>query len=131
MLPRKRTTDLHIEEVNGETVVYDQRTNAAHCLNPVAQAVWNEIDAHPSVESLTRSVTEHVHTEIDAAIVEGAIEALLASGLLEPTATPSKQGMTRRDAAKAALTASVALAFVTTVTAPTAAQTQSGGQPIP
>ena len=131
MLLSQRTADLHIEQLDGETVVYDQRTNAAHCLNAVAAHVWQHIDSCDSKAALIESVRKGVDADADVSDVEQALRELLDAGLLENGSLPAgaaatNKGMTRRSAAKAALAAGVALAFVTTITAPAAAQTISG-----
>lgn len=59
-LPRKREQGLVVQEMPGETLVYDMDTNKAHCLNEPAARVWNACDG----KSTHQDISENSQTEI-------------------------------------------------------------------
>jgi len=50
--PRARQQDLIIKHLDDETLVYDLRTDRAHCLNSTAALVWKHCDGRRSVREL-------------------------------------------------------------------------------
>src|SRR6516225_4369959 len=52
LLPHRREKELLIEQLPGETVIYDTSNQKAHCLNPVASLVWQHCDGRTCVEEL-------------------------------------------------------------------------------
>jgi hypothetical protein len=91
---------------DGELLIYDRRTDAAHCLDADAARVWAGTTTGLSVEQVR------------------ATRARLAElGLIEPA------GANRRElllgGAKAAAVAAVAIPVIRTIAAPTAAQASS------
>ena len=52
MYPIARTTDLTIEALPSETVVYDTTNHRVHCLNEMAGLIWRHCDANSSVEQI-------------------------------------------------------------------------------
>jgi Coenzyme PQQ synthesis protein D (PqqD) len=50
--PRARQQDLIIKDLDGETLIYDLRTDRAHCLNSTAALVWKHCDGRRSVRDL-------------------------------------------------------------------------------
>lgn len=88
--PLARSDELVVEEIAEEVLIYDQRTDQAHCLSTAPARVWRACDGTTSAEQLG------VELELDAATVARALEELEACGLLE---TGAKAGVTRREAA--------------------------------
>lgn len=87
--PVARTDELIVEEVEEQVLIYDQRNDQAHCLNPAAAQVWRACDGATSREQLARQL------ELDPATVEQALDELETCGLLDGAVKP---GMTRREA---------------------------------
>ena len=50
--PKARSRRLIVRQLEAETLVYDRQRNRAHCLNPVAAAVWSNCDGTRSVDEL-------------------------------------------------------------------------------
>jgi hypothetical protein len=88
--PLARSTELIIEELDGEVLVYDQATDHAHCLTPTAARVWRACDGYTTVEVLANKL------DLDGDTVARALEELETSNLLDTGPTPS-QGSTRRE----------------------------------
>jgi len=61
MLPVARTEKLLVQEVGNELIVYDQKTNASHCLNPVAARVWYYCDGQHSIKDIARLLKKELN----------------------------------------------------------------------
>jgi hypothetical protein len=112
--PRARTDELVIEELDDELLVYDLRTDAAHCLDPEAAAIWRACDGTASVADIAAA------TATTPEAVDHAIEQLSGRDLVEGIGDHS-----RREAVKLVLTAGAvgaALPIVKSIVAPTPAQ---------
>jgi hypothetical protein len=124
--PRARSSDLTVEAIGEELLVFDAARNRAHSLNATAARVWRACDGNRDVARLAAVC------ELDAETVELALERLEGCRLLE-TSRPRLDGqaprVNRRAALrKAALTGAglgVALPVIRSITAPTAAHAQS------
>ncbi len=87
--PVARSDELIVEELDGQVLIYDQRTDEAHCLSPAAGRVWRACDGKTSREQLATQLG------LEADTVKQAIDELEACGLLAGIANP---GVTRREA---------------------------------
>ncbi|WP_372792187.1 hypothetical protein [Paraconexibacter sp.] len=125
----KRTDGLIVERAGEELLVYDQRTQAAHCLSPVAAEIWQACETVISEDELA------ARTGYDRATVEAAVHELTTRDLLHVT-PPAVTGQTRRQALRTLTTSAAATAAagltITSILAPTAAQAATklaSGQP--
>jgi hypothetical protein len=87
--PLARSTDLVIEELDGEILVYDETSARAHCLSKTAARVWRACDGYTTVEVLGNKL------DMDDDTVTHALGELESSDLLD--AGPSANGSTRRE----------------------------------
>jgi hypothetical protein len=87
--PLARSGDLIIEEVEEEVLVYDQNSDAAHCLSAEAARVWRACDGQTTIDALTADLG------LDADTVTRALGELQSRNLLE--AGQSGAALTRRD----------------------------------
>jgi hypothetical protein len=113
-LPRARADELVIEELDGELLVYDLRTDAAHCLDEEAAAIWRACDGKTRVAEIAATV------DTTPEAVDHALEELSERDLVEGIGDHS-----RREAVKLALTAGAvgaALPIVKSIVAPTPAR---------
>ena len=126
MKPLARRDELTIEEIRGETLVYDLRNHKAHCLNQTAAAVWQCCDGNTTVEEIAAKVGCKLDAAADEDIVRAAIALLAKARLLDSPdgEFPTLAGRpTRRQiAAGAALMVPV----VASILVPTAAAARSG-----
>lgn len=88
--PLARSSDLIIEELADEVLVYDQRIHRAHCLSAAAARVWRRCDGATPIDTLD------VALGLDAETVRIAINELTTCELLEP-ASQTATGTTRRE----------------------------------
>jgi hypothetical protein len=78
-----RAEDLIVRQVGAETVVYDRRLHRAHCLGPLAAAVWRSYDVSLSTAEVARLASEAPGEVIDAAAVEVVLRRLERAGLVD------------------------------------------------
>ena len=78
--PLARQKGLVVQELPGETLVYDMNSNRAHCLNRSAALVWRACDGETSVDEIVRQLKTGGFT---AHLVWLAIDQLNDSDLLE------------------------------------------------
>jgi hypothetical protein len=119
--PRARTDELVVEELGDELLIYDLRTDAAHCLDAQAAAVWRACNGDASIADIAAAA---------GTTTDGAAHALRE--LAERDLVDAPLDHSRREAMKIGLTAGavgVAIPIIRSIVAPTAAQAQSGCLP--
>src|SRR5579859_4874757 len=63
--PKARTADLVTERVGDELVVYDGRSSEAHCLSPLASAVFVAADGKTSTADLAAIASRQINEPVD------------------------------------------------------------------
>jgi hypothetical protein len=126
--PRARSRRLLVEELDGETLVYDLDNHEAHCLNRAAALVWDRSNGATSVEALADLLPE-AGLPRDVDLVWLTLDRLDRAGLLlEPEPPAPRKMVTRREVLRAlGATAGLTLLLpaVDSVVAPLAAQAAS------
>jgi hypothetical protein len=115
--PLARSDELVVEELDDELLVYDQKTDRAHCLSSEAARVWRRCDGQTRIDVLSAELHLDSHT------VDRALDELAACELLE-TAAETAGGSTRRELTVKVVRASAAAAaapLIISVAAPTPA----------
>jgi hypothetical protein len=82
----RRTADLIVRRQGAETLVFDNRTETAHCLPPQTTRVWDACAPDHDLASLAAAA------EVDEAVAASSLSQLSDLGLLEQTRT----GLDRR-----------------------------------
>ena len=116
MFPRRRSAHLVVQDLPDETLIFDQRTAKAHCLNQTTALVWRNCDGRNDLAGLARQ------TGLAEPLVQLALEQLASRRLLEGSierGSPA-QRRSRRELLKQLAAATVALPAILTVTAPQA-----------
>jgi hypothetical protein len=128
-----RAADLIVRQVGPETVVYDRRRHRAHCLGPLAAAVWRSSESGRSTSEIARRVSAARGEPVDETAVRVALRRLERAGLIEgrtpwpvaasPEAHGAPSGPGRREALRrvAALTGLAVLSVVAPAPAQVAA----------
>ena len=121
LFPRARTTELVIQEFEGETLVYDLRTDKAHCLNGSAALVWKLCDGETSIAAMTEKVGSQSGA-VGEDFVRLGLSGLAAAGLLDGEGSETLRVPTagRRAMLKRAAVAMVAVPAVMSLLAPNA-----------
>lgn len=113
--------DTIVRQVGDEFLVYDLKTNKAHCLNRIAAEVWMLCDGKTTVAEIVRKVGE-TKSSVDEAVIELALSRLQEAGLIDQDSGAEPMIPSRRVALRKMATAALALPLVTTILVPTAAQ---------
>ncbi len=123
-LPRLRAHDLVVHDLPDEVLVYDRRTDQAHCLNHTAALVWRACDGTRTPAEIARRLTTTLDTRVSEDLVLLALDQLDAFQLLEASGpTPHFSALTRRQMVRTlGIAAAVAVPVVTSIVAPTPAQ---------
>lgn len=87
--PLARNEDLIVEDLSDEVLIYDQRTDEAHCLTREVAMVWRVCDGRTTPADLAAAL------DLDKETVEAAIAELATCSLLNNVAP---DGITRREA---------------------------------
>lgn len=127
-VPAARRDELVIQEVDGETLVYDLKSHKAHCLNQTSALVWKYCDGARTADEVALKVDEETGAKVSTQLVWMAVEQLEKNRLLkEPVeracfaARMSRREMARRLGIAAAL----ALPLVTSINVQAAIQAAS------
>ena len=121
--PKARQTDVLVEKVGDETILYDGERQLAHSLNRSASIVWENSDGEHSVPELAQLVSAELGIEPNDSIIEYALEKLASANLLEDNHLSRRDVVRRMTFAGAA---ALALPVVLSVVAPTEAMAASG-----
>lgn len=125
-----RTSDIYIQPLPTEVVLYDRSNHQAHCLNTTVFKVWENADGTRSVDQLAEILNNDLDVPCGRDVVLLALEDLRTANLLQnATAPPEAQLPSRRDIARklsvAGLSVSL-LPFIGSMVAPTPAMARSG-----
>lgn len=124
---KARADGLVTERVGDELVVYDSQTSEAHCLHPLAAAVFTAADGQSSPAAITASVSAQLGDRFEVEHIEMALAELEDRGLVS---VPVASGISRRSfMQRSAAVGGVAFAgtMITSVVAPAYGQAASSG----
>ena len=128
--PQAKTTDLVVRELPDEELVYDLKTQQAHCLNKTAAAVWKQCDGKKTIEEIAAILQQETNTLVNETMVKVALHQLSRANLLEQPADfwIERPSLLRREVLRRiGLGAVAALPLVTSIIAPSSAQAMSCG----
>jgi hypothetical protein len=120
-LPKAKNEHTVVQALGDEILIYNVRTNRAHCLNETAGKVFEACDGETTFEDLKRRF-QFTDELIDLALDNLQKEDLLAADYVSPLAKMSRRKVIR----KIGLTTLIALPTVFSLVAPTASRAASG-----
>ncbi len=125
--PLARRNDLVVEKLPDEVLVYDLKTDKAHCLNQTAALIWESCDGKKTVSDIAASLQHELKLPVSRQMVTLGLEELSSFGLLneEATAPPKVRLSRRRLIQNLGLSAALALPLIVSISAPAAAQAGS------
>jgi hypothetical protein len=119
--------DLIVREIDSEVLVYDRKRHRAHCLGPLAAAIWKACDGTRAVAAVAEAASR-AGALVDGPAAELVLRRLrrarLVSGFRPSPPDPHRRALLRQAAAAAGLA-------VFSMASPTALQAASctpGGQ---
>jgi hypothetical protein len=126
--PKSRQSDLVIQELDHEVLVYDLNTHRAFCLNEPSALVWQACDGKTSVSEIAQAVSSKLRLEINEDFVWLALDGLKKEQLISngDEITSPFSGISRREVIKKiGFTSLVALPVVSSLVAPSAIHAQT------
>jgi hypothetical protein len=111
-----------VQEIETETLLYDEGTHRAWCLNPGAACVWRLCDGNHTVQQIAEAASRELGSAMSEDLVLLTLAELREKDLLnEPSAALLPAGITRRAMiGRAGLAAAALLPVVAAITAPPA-----------
>lgn len=128
-IPKSRHDQLVVQEVDGEVLIYDLRTDTAVCLNSTSALIWQACDGNRNITEISEFVSQKLNTKSNEDLIWLAIDQLKKEKLLEndTEAIIPFAGMSRRDVIKKiGLASAVTLPIVASLVAPLAVHAKSG-----
>lgn len=123
--PIARQNDIVVQNLKGETLIYDLTTDKAFALNETAAGVWKYSDGKNNIETIAALLSDDFGKTVSDDMVLIAVEQLQRDNLLTSTSKPV-EGFSRREALRRiGIASAVALPVVTALVAPKAAQAGS------
>lgn len=130
MKPKSRQENIVVQDLQGETLIYDLTTDKAFCLNETSAFVWQNCDGEKSVKQIAENLARKNRQPVNEDIVWLAIAQLDKDNLLTDAGSlpDAFAGTSRREMIKkVGLATMIALPLVAGMVAPTAAHAASGG----
>lgn len=130
-LPVARRDDLIVEKLPDEVLVYDLKTDKAHCLNHTAALIWENCDGKKNEGDIAALLQSELKSPMSAEAVLLGVAELDSFGLLNvDAAAPQRQHLSRRRLIQnLGLSAALALPLIVSISAPAAAQAGSTTDP--
>jgi hypothetical protein len=126
---KSRESDLVVQDLNNELMIYDLKKNKALCLNETASIIWQLCDGEKSAAEISRILSEKLNSPVSEDFVWLALDQLKKENLLQnaEAVEPTFNGLSRREVIKKVGYASVlALPIISSIVAPSAIHAQSG-----
>lgn len=126
--PLSRQTDILVQDLEDELLIYDLRTNHAYCLNETSALVFQLSDGTKTVSEIGESMSKKLGTLVSEDFVLLALRDLEKEKLLgnSEELTVYLTGLSRREIVKkVGLASMITLPIIASVVAPTAAAAQS------
>lgn len=128
--PLAQKTDLTIENLGSEMIVYDHKRKRIHSLNRSTSFIWQRCDGRTKIEDIAADLPE-IGLPADLDIVRRALKQLARTHLLSnesaftDSSLPSRRTLVRR-LGLAAGSAATLLPAIRSIVAPTPAMAKSG-----
>lgn len=122
--PRARA-DCLSREFGDEVLVYDLRRDVCHCLNSTAAATWKLCDGNHSPLQIAKMLSRQLSAHTNESVVLLALNQLADAHVLVEPEMPIERPSRRVAIRRIGVAAAIVLPLVTSIVAPTAAQTAS------
>jgi hypothetical protein len=132
MRPRNTLSNrLILKEVDTETLLYDERSHKAWCLNRSSACIWHLCNGRNTVQQIATQASAQLGSPVSEDLVLFTLTELRSQNLLLPdSSSPLPDGITRREMmGRAGLAAAALLPVIAAITAlpPAAAASVGGG----
>ena len=127
-IPKARKNNLVVQDLNGETLIYDLDTNRAVCLNETSALVWQNCDGVKTVSDISSVLSAESNNAASEDLIWLALDQLNKENLIEHSEELESRfdGISRREVIrKVGLASVIALPLISSIVAPVAASAQS------
>jgi hypothetical protein len=128
-LPKSRQSEVVVQELENEILIYDLKINKAYCLNETSALVWQLSDGTNHVSEIRHILTKKLKMPVSEELVWLALDQLKKDNLLEngDALEINFSGLNRRQIIKkVGLASLVTLPVISSLFAPTATMAASG-----
>jgi hypothetical protein len=126
---KSRESNLVVQDLNKEVMIYDLTQNKALCLNETASIIWRLCDWKKSAAEISQIMSRKLKSPISEDFVWLALDQLKKENLLQnaDSIKPTFNGLSRREVIKkVGLASMLALPLISSIVAPSAIHAQSG-----
>lgn len=126
--PESRKSDIVVQELEDEVLVYDLLKNKAFCLNKTSAVIWQNCNGERTLEEIAEVCSKKLKADVNAEMVWLALEKLRKENLLEKESyiEDSYNGLSRREVIrKIGFSSMIALPIISSLVAPTASSAAS------
>ncbi|MFT3744311.1 MAG: PqqD family protein [Pyrinomonadaceae bacterium] len=117
--PQARSEDLVVQNLPGETLVYDLNSHKAHCLNETSAFIWEKCSGELSVEQILEAFESRFGNTSGRELVELGLAQLHERELLINNAFPVAELPDRRQMLKRiGLASTIAVPVIASLVAP-------------
>lgn len=127
--PLAKTSEILLQELENELLVYDLKINKAFCLNETSAMIYQLCDGTKTVAEISQILNKKLKQSISEDLIWLALDSFKKDNLLEENESfaINFNGLTRRQIIKkVGLASMIALPMVSSVVAPSAANAASG-----
>ena len=82
-LPKSRSTNIVVQELKDEVLIYDLDKNKAYCLNETSALVWQLCDGKNTASEISDKISTQLRTLVSEDLVWLALDQFSKDGLLE------------------------------------------------
>lgn len=132
-LPKARQSNIVLQDLGDELLIYDLKYDRALCLNKIAREVWQACSGSNTTEEIAQVVSKKGRIVVNEALVKLTIKQIKEERLLENEIEFENEfdTLSRREVVKRIGLASLtALPVISAITAPAAVNAQSTCIPI-
>lgn len=129
-LPQSRQSNIVVQELENEILIYDLKTNKAYSLNETSAMIWQLCDGQKTVTEISQSLAGKLKQPITEDVIWLALDQFKRDNLLENNDQfeIDFNGLSRRQVMKKiGLASMMMIPLISSVIAPTAATAASGG----
>lgn len=126
--PRARSSEVVVQHIDGEILIYDLRIDKAYCLNPTSAAVWHQCDGENTVGRIRELVSLDLGSDVSDELIFLALDQFHRADLVESVSSPTSliPAFSRREAIKRIGAASlIALPVIVSLVSPVAVHANS------
>ena len=123
-LPQARKSQLVVQSLPDELLIYDLDSHQAYCLNRTAALVWQSCDGKRTMEEMAQVLEKEIGYPVNKKLIWFALEQLERSRLLEEREELPvfRERITRRELTRKLGSAVASIPLILSIAAPTAAQ---------